>query len=319
MVFAITQAAAAQLGDARPPAVGPSAGGQAMFRSGIDLVALTVTVTDRRQGFVRGLAASDFVVLENGVPQPISYFAATEVPLDLALVLDSSASMLPHVDLVRRAAAGLVDTLRPGDRAAVIEFQNTVRTIQSMTAELPEVKGAIAQLDARGGTALHEAIYITLSEFARDRDQVRRRAIVVLSDGKDTQSLVSADDVRDRARHTGVSVYVVALRTPFQEAEAGGKYSPLSFGLRQLAAETGGRAFFPAAATDIAGIYELIGSELSSQYALGYVPLQPRRLGEWRSVSVRVPGREGLEPRTRAGYFASPGAGRRGAGRGGSR
>lgn len=325
MAFIVIPAAASQPGEAQRRAVESSVvrGGQPTFRSGIDLVALTVTVTDERKEFVRGLTASDFAVFENGVRQPISYFAASEVPLDLALVVDSSASMEPHLGLVQRSAAGLVDALRPGDRAAVIEFRNTVRTMQAMTTELSAVRGAIAQITASGGTALHQALYVTLSEFAGGGrgEPLRRRAVVVLSDGKDTSSLVSADDVLDRARHAGVSVYVVALRTAFQEAEAGGKYSPLSFGLRQLAAETGGRAFFPTRPADIEQIYELIGAELSSQYALGYVPRGSQRRGEWRTVSVRVPGREGLEPRTRAGYFASASAAtnRRSVGRGGAR
>lgn len=291
------------------PAPAARAVTQPLFRSGIDLVALTVTVTNGRQEFVSGLSADDFAVYDNGVRQPIAYFASADVPLDLALVVDASASMRGRVELVRRAVAGLLEVMREDDRAALVAFRDTVRLVRPLTGDLPAVDRAIRELSPMGGTALYQALYVSLDLIARDAPgpDLRRRALVVLSDGRDTASLISLEHVLERAKQAGVAIYVVALRSELQISEDGGNYAPSIYGLRQLAVQTGGRSFFPRDMHDIRAIYDLIGAELASQYALGFLPPGPHRGGEWRTVRVRVVGRGGLEPRTRAGYFTNRG------------
>jgi Ca-activated chloride channel family protein len=284
------------------------------FRSGVDLVALTVTVTDAQRRLIGNLTAQDFQVFEDGVQQPVTFFGLADVPVDLALLVDGSASMLQTLPLARRAASGLLQSLRSGDRASLVEFRNTVRVTQPLTADLAKVESAIEGMTANGGTSLYNALYVTLREFqaqARTSAEVRRRSIVVLSDGEDTGSLIAFDEVLDLARRTGVTIYTVALKSELQvlrqRARQNGRryFSEADYAMRALADETGARAFFPDAAADLPGVYDTVASELASQYALGYVSRNPIRNGAWRRLVVRVAAAvQGVRPRTRTGYFA---------------
>jgi Ca-activated chloride channel homolog len=281
------------------------------FQTGVDLVALTVTVTDTTNQYVRNLALDDFTVFEDGVAQPVSFFGVSDVPLDLALLIDASASMQPQMAMVRRAASGLLGTLKRGDRAALIEFRDQVALGQPMTDDLPRVVAALDSISAHGGTSLYNALYVTLRDFqkaALDRSTVRRRAIVVLSDGADTGSLISFDDVLDLARRAGVTVYTVAMQSRLRPP--GGAlprryFSQADYAMRAIAEETGARAFFPATGIEVRDVYDTIASELASQYAIGYTSRNVQQDGAWRHVVVRVASRPGLRSRTRTGYFAA--------------
>lgn len=291
----------------------PAAGAQPHFRSGVDLVSLTVSVTDRRQQFVQGLRAEDFVVLEDGVPQRLTFFGVQDVPLDLALLVDSSSSMRDELSIVREAAAGLLAMLRPGDRASLVEFRQQVRISEALTSDLGKVSDALRTLQPGGATSLYNALYIALKEFAvlsKEDEGVRRQAIVVLSDGEDTTSMLSFDDVLDQAKRSGVVVYTVSLRkaSDLPPDVLNSKRSSMEsdYAMRTLASDTGGRAFFPAAADELKGIYAGIGRELAAQYALGYVPLNRVRDGAWRRLVVRIADRPDVRPRTRSGYYAPP-------------
>jgi Ca-activated chloride channel family protein len=285
---------------------------QATFTTGIDLVALSVTVTDAREKYVGGLQRDDFVVLENGVRQPVSFFAAADVPIDLVLLIDGSASMHDKVALVREAAGGLARSLGAGDRGAVVEFRDAVRVTQPLTGDLAALDKALGRVTPSGGTALYNALYIALRVFTPLHGagaELRRRAIVVLSDGDDTSSLIGFDEVLDVARRSGVTIYTISVTSPAalaRELALGGRRGPSGGGyaLRTLARDTGGRAFFPLEASELKDIYGSIAEELGHQYAIGYVPSNGARDGEWRQVLVRVTDRPGVRPRTRTGYFA---------------
>jgi VWFA-related protein len=296
-------------------AILPTGSARPAFQSGVDLVALTVTVTDNANQYVRDLAQADFTVFEDGVAQPLTFFGLSNVPLDLALLVDTSASMQSQMATVRQAAAGLLRTLKSGDRASLVEFKDQVAVSQPMTEDLDRVAIALAGLSARGGTSLYNALYVTLRDFQKAAvtlTSVRRKAIVVLSDGADTGSLISFDDVIDLARRTGVTVYTVALQSEMdrlRQATARRRYfSQADYAMRSLAQETGAQAFFPENAADVRGVYEAIASELACQYALGYSPRNPARNGAWRRLVVRVANRPGIRSRTRTGYFAGAGA-----------
>ena len=173
-------------------------------------------MTDNTNQHVRNLGLDDFTVFEDGVAQPVSFFGVSDVPLDLALLIDASASMQPQMAMVRQAASGLLRTLKPGDRAALVEFRDQVALGQPMTDDLGRVAAALDPISAHGGTALYNALYVTLRDFQKassDRSTVRRRAIVVLSDGSDTGSLISFEDVLELARRAGVTVYTVAMKS----------------------------------------------------------------------------------------------------------
>jgi Ca-activated chloride channel family protein len=280
-----------------------------VFRSGASLVALNVTVTDREKHFVPGLTADDFAVFENGVRQDVRFFEATAAPLDLIVLIDTSSSMRHRMDTVHQAALGFLGRLRSGDRGAVVAFNDGVRVLQPLTGDCQALERAVRSTVGSGGTALNNALYISLKQFGRralSEGDVRRQAIVVLSDGVDTASVISFDDVLDVARTTGVSVYPIALGpqpTDRQDPRAG-DVSRSHFSMRQIAQETGAQAFFPASVAELAGIYAGIAEELSSQYSLAYTPIDTRPDDRLRRIAVRLTTRPDLKPRARTGYVA---------------
>lgn len=284
------------------------------FRSGASLVSLNVTVADGNR-FVTGLQPADFAVFEDGVKQDVRFFESNAVPLDLFVLLDTSASMTDRMDVVHEAAIGFLKTLRIGDRGAVVAFSDTVSVIQGLTGERDVLEKAIESTRAHGATALNNAIYIALKQFglqARQDGEVRRQAIAVLSDGEDTSSLVTFDDVLTLARRMGVSIYTVSLQSKYagqrQLQEGKGRYfSESDYSMKMLARETGALSFFPALVTDLKSVYASIAAELASQYSIGYVPANGRSDGRFRRIVVQVPSRPELKPRTRLGYTADGG------------
>jgi Ca-activated chloride channel homolog len=282
-----------------------------VFRAGVDLVALNVVVTDPQQRFVSGLTASDFAVFEDGVQQDVSFFAAAMVPLDLALLLDTSASMQDKMETMREAALGFLATLRPGDRTAVLEIKDRVDIAYALGDNFDAANQAVRATVARGGTSLYNGLYLAIKEMVKQRKangDVRRQAIAVLSDGEDTASLVGYDDVMDLAKQSGITIYTITLKSPFalKQASLSGRryFSQSEFAMKSLAQETGARAFFPNDIRELAGVYGSIALELANQYAIGYSSKNPRRDGAFRRVIVRVAERPDARARTRSGYLA---------------
>lgn len=280
------------------------------FKSASSLVALNVTVTDSAAKYVSGLQPADFVVYEDGVKQDVQFFESASVPVDLIVLIDTSSSMSDKVDVVREAASGFLNTLRPGDRGAVVAFANGVNVLQPFTDDRSLLDQAVRKAGAHGETALYNAVYISLKQFGRaahgSRD-VRRQAIVVLSDGEDTASLVNLDDVMAIARKMGVNIYTVSLqaKNPVARSEERGRrfLSRADDAMKMMARETGAQAFFPSA-PDLKRVYSAIATELANQYSIGYVPVDTRQDGRFRRVMVQIITRPELHPRTRPGYTA---------------
>jgi Ca-activated chloride channel family protein len=301
--------AASALGPAAaqtPPAPVES---QPIFKSGTELVALNVTVIDPRQNYVAGLGANDFAVYEDGVKQEVSFFAASEIPIDLILLVDSSSSMADKMPVAREAALGFVRTLRAGDRAAIVAFNDTTKVLQPLTGELQHLEAAVAATNPSGATALNNAIYVALREFGRSVKQageVRRQAIAVFSDGEDTVSLMTFDDVLNQARRSGVSIYTIALQSRLARQNHNGRryFSQSDFSMKTLAQDTGGLSFFPEKIQDLAGVYGRIAADIGAQYSMAYAPKNGRTDGRFRRVVVQVLSRPDARPRTRLGYFA---------------
>ena len=282
------------------------------FRSSVDLVALNVVVTDADQRYVAGLSPTDFAVYEDGVQQDVSFFGASEVPLDLAILLDTSASMTGKMELVQQAAVGFLATLRSVDRVIVVDIKDATKIVFPLGGDLAAAKDAILSTVPRGGTALYNGTYLTLKEMVKERrtnGEIRRQAIVVLSDGDDTASLMSYDDVMDVAKQAGIAIYTITLRSKYlvtQAAQRGHTYfSQSEYAMKALAQETGARAFSPSAIGELAGVYASIAQELATQYAIGYSSKNPRLDGAYRRVIVRIADKPGIRTRTRAGYTAA--------------
>jgi Ca-activated chloride channel homolog len=290
----------------------PPGGQTPTFRSGANLVALNVTVLDGGAHYVTGLKPTDFLVYEDGIKQDVRFFESTGVPVDLIVLLDTSSSMSDKMDVVHDAAIGFLKTLREGDRGAVVAFNDTVNVLQPLTADRAALEKAILSTRARGATALNNALYIALKQFgqaARSDSNVRRQAIAVLTDGEDTASLVTFEDVLTLARKTGVNIYTVGLQARsiagHVAADNSHRYfSEADYSMRTLARETGAQSFFPTQPADLKGAYSSIAAELASQYSIGYVPANAHMDGRFRRVVVQVVARPELRPRTRLGYTA---------------
>jgi Ca-activated chloride channel family protein len=283
-----------------------------VFRSGASLVALNVTVIDITKKFVTGLRPGDFAVYEDGVQQQVQFFESNNVPVDLIIMLDTSASMSDKMDVVHEAAAGFLKTLRAGDRGAVVAFSDTVDVLQALTSDRAALEAAIDTTRAHGATALNNALYVAIKQFGRsaqESGEVRRQAIAVLSDGEDTSSLMSFDDVMALAKKSGVNIYTIGLQSKYAAARmaAGGTrryFSESEYSMKTLAQETGAQAFFPLEIAELKGVYASIAQELASQYSIGYAPSNPRRDGRFRRIVVQIASRPELRPRARAGYTA---------------
>ena len=277
---------------------------QPSFRAGVDIVSLNVTVTDAATHYITDLEEGDFLVFEDGIKQNVTFFSRRQSPIALSLLLDSSASMEEHLPVLQQAATNFVHKLKANDIAQVIDFDSRVEIRQGFTGNQAELDTAISQLAAGGSTSLHNAIYIALKELRKVRavneEDVRRQALIVFSDGEDTSSLVSFDEVLDLAKRSETSIYTIALRGSDVQAKG---FREAEFVMRTLAQETGGRAFFPAKIDDLIGVYTQIADELASQYTLGYTSANPRRDGAWRRIVVQL-SRPNVTPRTKKGYYA---------------
>ncbi|HJN42697.1 MAG: hypothetical protein CL477_19925 [Acidobacteria bacterium] len=277
---------------------------QPAFRAGVDLVSLNVTVTDGDNRYVTDIEAEGFQLFEDGALQEVTFFNRTQLPIALALLIDTSASMTEKMSTAQEAAIGFAERLRAEDLASVIDFDSRVDILQDFTNSSDLLNTAIRRTSAGGSTSLYNAIYISLKELgkigATTADEIRRQAIVMLSDGEDTSSLVEFEEVLELAKRSDTVIYSIGLRSRDIRTRRGLREA--DFVLRQLAQETGGRAFFPEQVEDLPEIYQRISDELSSQYTLGYISKNPLRNGQWRRIVVRVD-RPNVAARTKQGYY----------------
>ena len=279
---------------------------QTPYRSHVDVIGMNVTVTDGSRHYVRDLKREDFQVFEDGRLQQVTFFQKDSLPLALSLLIDTSASMSDTLPIAQEAAVGFVRTLGAADVASIIGFETKVQICQAFTSNRPALEGAIRQTVASGSTALYNAVYIALKELNKTirgepLGESRRRAIVILSDGEDTASVVSVEDVLDLAARSDTVIYAIGLLGP--PAARAQRSQDAEFVLRRMAQQTGGRAFFASDPKELSGVYGEIRAELANQYFLAYESANGRRDGQFRRIAVRVE-RSGLVARARPGYYA---------------
>jgi Ca-activated chloride channel family protein len=278
------------------------------IRSGIELVSLSVTATDAGGKYVTDLKQEEFEVFEDGAKQKLTFFSRSQMPISLALLLDTSASMDERMGIAQEAAIGFARQMKQGDQAMVIDFDSQVRVLAPFTSDAAALEKAIRQTNPNGSTSLYNAIYISLKELKKLRvtptADIRRQAIVLLSDGDDTSSLIEFDEVLDLAKRSETSIYAIGLR---QGEIARREFKEAEFVLKQLSQETGGRAYFPSDARDLPKIYQAIWDELASQYSIAYSSSNPKRDGAWRRIQVRLQ-RPDVTARTKQGYYGPTGS-----------
>jgi Ca-activated chloride channel family protein len=281
------------------------------------LVHLVATVTDRRHNFVTNLDQSDFRIFENGTPQEIRFFGReTDLPLRIALLLDTSNSIRPRLEFEQDAAVDFLSSVirRNKDMAFLMTFDNEPEVIQDYTGDLGLLTKAIRKQRAGGGTALNDAIYRAAEKLSspplpQAGNPEVRRVLVVISDGEDNLSDRALSDAIEAAIRAEASIYAISTNTDWlsltdkdnprkMHVEGGDKV------LQQFAEQSGGRVFFPYRVDDLEQSFVDIGAELRSQYFIAYSPSSAPVNGQYRKIQVDTD-RKNLTVRTRKGYYAT--------------
>src|SRR5436309_1853498 len=261
---------------------------------GAVLIEEGVTDFENRGNYVTDLGEKDFAVFEDGIRQELSFYTHENLPISMAVLIDVSASMDEKLPQARAAALRLLKTLRPQDAAQVVQFNDRTTVLQDFTPDHALLEAAVGRTNASGPTALHNALYIALKELSKDKKggQLRRRAVVLLTDGADTASLVSDEQVMDLAKKSEINIYCISLRPDRAQDRQRLAFSQAEYLLTALSRDTGGRVFFPNSLSELDSVYDQIAEELRTQYSLGYVSSNRRRDGKWRRIVVRTPPRE---------------------------
>jgi Ca-activated chloride channel homolog len=268
----------------------------------VNLVLLHVSVFDEKDHLIKGLSKEDFAVYEDRMPQELSLFKEEDVPVSLGLVIDNSGSMRTKRERVNKAALTFVQTSNPQDEIFLINFNDQVYIDQEFTKNHEELTEALDVLDARGGTALYDAVYLSLEHIREGKED--KKALLLISDGEDRDSRYKFESVLEMARESPASIFVIGLFD--KEGERSRAQKKAARQLKELAEETGGKYYFPDSADEVEAICTQAAHEIRNQYTLGYKPTNTRRDGTWRSVSVKVnsPNSKKLTARTKRGYYA---------------
>jgi len=276
-----------------------------VFPVALDLVNVTVTVRDKHGGFVSDLAAADFAVLEDGRPQRVQLFAPASTPeeraelaLNLGMLFDTSESMRKDLKLSQQSATRFLEAIPRARDLLLVFFDRDIRISRYSSENQQGIFERILETRGSGYTALRDAIAVYLS---RVMGTPGRNVLVIFSDGDDTTSQVSQQDIERLVRSSEVTVYPVAFSGE-QRPNSADALRARAF-LQGLAEATGGRVFLPTASKELAAIYKAILDELGSQYVLGYVSDNPARDGKYRRITVSL-GQPELKLRHRRGYEA---------------
>ena len=272
------------------------------IRVEVEAVNVLATVTDKKGRFVIDLPQNRFQVYEEGIQQTISNFNyQTNLPLLIALLIDTSSSVRLKLDFEKTAATHFVySVMRPRDQALLVEFDHGVSLLHDFTDRPGAIAKEIQTIRAGGGTALLDAIYVVCREKLTDRSA--RRTMVVVSDGVDRNSEHSPEEILEMAHRSGVIIYAIGTTRFSADQEHKGEKM-----LEELATESGGQAFFPYSAERLGAAFEQISEELRSQYSLTYIPTDTAKDGRFRKIKVKIIKDRGLDIRHRAGYYAPTG------------
>ncbi|MDE3169695.1 MAG: VWA domain-containing protein [Acidobacteriota bacterium] len=316
---AVPQSSAPAAPRSQSPPVAPA--NEPPIRVTTGVVHLVVTVVDKHHHLVTDLNRDDFKILENGVPQDIRFFGReTDLPLRIAVLLDTSNSIRPRLGFEKEAAVNFLNDVirRAKDMAFLMTFDNEPDVIQDYTDQLYLLTAAIQDQRAGGGTALNDAIYMAAQKLEKaplmhGQASDLRRVIVVISDGDDDLSDHAFSDAIEEAIRSEAVIYTISTNNDWvsiDNPDKPNKYNmdPGDKVLKDLAEQTGGRAFFPYSTDDLAESFTNIGTELRSQYFIAYSPTNPPVSGEYRKIEVRT-NQKGLIVRARRGYYAASPAG----------
>lgn len=276
----------------------------AVFRSDTRVVALQATVMDQNGHLVTTLPRDAFTIYENGVKQEILDFRREDVPVSMGLIIDNSGSMRDKRAKVEAAALTLVKDSNPDDEVFVVNFNDEAYKDlphgKDFTSDIKEMEEALKRIDSRGGTAMRDAIRLSI-DHVKEKAHREKKVLVVVTDGNDNSSLVTLENVVRASQQTGVLIYLVGLLTEEEPGE--GKRAEQA--LLALAEATGGEAFFPKDVSEVERIAHTVAHNIRNQYSIVYTPSNPAMDGTFRQIKVTV-NASGLTVRTRSGYYATP-------------
>lgn len=270
-----------------------------VFRTNVEVVNILCTVR-RKNDYITDLTKEDFTVSEDGVPQEITYFSLetdeNAQPLNIVLLVDTSGSVKDKLFFEQQAAAiFLEETLRKDkDLAAVVQFDSEINLAQDFTYDIDLLENSIESIRAGGATKLYDAIFVSVDELLKH--EVGRRVLVILSDGDDTQSIVTDDEAIKVSQDNDVMIFGIGVQ--------GGR-SRANFGkLKQFSRETGGLFFNSKARLEnLREAFSKINQAIKNQYAIGYISTNQERDGSFREIKIEV-NKRGMEVAHRKGYYA---------------
>jgi Ca-activated chloride channel family protein len=293
-----------------PPSAPPQdiTQGTYKIKSQVSLVVLHVSVLNDRSVFVPGLMEDNFRVLEDKVEQKLSVFKQEDVPVSFGLVVDNSGSMRDKRPQVNAAALTFVKTANPQDEGFVVNFNDDyyLDTEHDFTSDLAEMRAALERIDARGSTALYDAVIGSLDHLKKgSRD---KKVLLIVTDGEDDASRHSLENAVEQAQRANALIYAVGVFSDEDIKHDHRAMKKARTALSELANATGGLAFFPESADDTEAICTQIAHDIRNQYTIAYYPTNTAHDGTFRTVAVQVtpPRNAGkLTVRTRTGYYAS--------------
>ena len=271
-----------------------------VFRKDVDEVVLHATVVDDKQHIVTNLDKSSFTVLEDGKPQSIVSFRHEDIPVDMGIVIDNSGSMREKRAKVNQAALNLVRSSNQQDEVFVVNFNDEYYLDQDFTADLLKLKDALEKIDAKGGTALYEAVVASADHLKRHgkRD---KKVLFVVTDGEDNASRENLEQaVKQLQEENGPAVYAIGILGDEEHPKRAKR------ALEIMAQRTGGLAFFPKTLDEVDEISRNVARDIRNQYTIGYKPTNPKGSGGFRAIRVeaKAKGHGKLNVRTKSGYYA---------------
>lgn len=295
-------------GQAKSP-VTPPPGSQddtgTIFRSDTRIVVLHVTVVDKNGHLVTNLGKEAFQVFENGQPQQIRTFKREDVPVSLGLVVDNSGSMRDKRSKVETACLGLVKASNPQDEVFIVNFNDEAFLDnpkgKDFTNDIKEMEEALTRIDSRGGTAMRDAIRMSIDHL-KEKAHKDKRVLVVVTDGNDNASLVSLETLVKNSQQSEVLLYTIGLLSDEERREA----KRAQRALDALAQATGGQSYFPKDVADVDRMAQQVAKDVRNQYTIVYTPSNQTLDGSYRQIKVTANGPNKPTVRTRSGYYATP-------------
>ncbi|HEV2826562.1 MAG TPA: VWA domain-containing protein [Pyrinomonadaceae bacterium] len=281
----------------------------------VDLKVSVVSLNPRNPS--AELQQKDFLVLEDGQPQDISFFAAADTPFDLVLLLDLSSSSKDKLKLIRKSAARFVEATRPTDRVSIVSFSNEAQLVCALTQDREVLKKSIDRIqEPQGGTRFWDSLRHVLAILNASANSLRRSAVVVMTDGVDNAlpevfgdgSQTSFDKLLQIVRDSDALVFPIYLDT--EEEEYKRHRTPRSaFAIAReqlglLAVASGTRLYRAGKVKDLEDVYQQVIGDVGRIYSIGYRPSNNLRDGKWRSVSVQINERQDVTARTKPGYYS---------------